>query len=267
MDTAWVEQKEQMHRDNAYSIINNILEAINEADWLSEEEKKEIVAETRKMMEYRPYLASMFRYVIVGCIHDMKTEDDLKKYFKLSNLCADMNIENAYFEMCRMDHVRRLLDSEPVHFDGDIVITDPCYIVRDGDWETCNYGADMASVGLPHSIVRDTLYGDWSCTVFSENDRSIIGNFCADAGLVGVFDLNEILKYNPRYRDHIDKTYAAACIKNFCGTVRFVVANEGSSSDEDNDDDYDGYYVRVVGCGVNKLTGEPVSFYSAQTGW
>ena len=55
-------------------------------------------------------------------------------------------------------------------FKGDIIITDPCYIMRsknelsEDDWSFCEYGSYMEKLGIKHYLTSDTEYGDWSCT-------------------------------------------------------------------------------------------------------
>ena len=70
-----------------------------------------------------------------------------------------------------MDQNKRYQNSQPMEFDGDIIITDPCYIIRaeqhsttpvtQDDWAACRYGERMEALGIRYSITRDTLYGDW----------------------------------------------------------------------------------------------------------
>jgi integrase len=72
-------------------------------------------------------------------------------------------------------------------------------------------------------MTRDTIYGDWGCSVFDTISKEKIGSFCADAGLVSVFHLTDVLKYNPEYNDHIEAPHCVALIENFKGTVQFVV--------------------------------------------
>ena len=89
----------------------------------------------------------------------------------------------------------------------DVIITDPCYVVKDEDWD---------KLGFTNYISESTIYGDWSCTTFAmpiedlkdviDNPDSIegkeysaIGNFCADAGTVCVLSMSEVSKYNPEY--------------------------------------------------------------------
>lgn len=135
-----------------------------------------------------------------------------------------------------------------MHFKGSIIITDPCYLINednDDDWDLCEYGYDMGSLGITKCIVRDTMYGDWSCSVFNTDKNEKIGEFCADAGMVGVFLLDEVLKYNPHFDYHTEKPHTTAMIKDFDGEVTFEIENDG---------------VIVVGRGN-------VNFKSSQTGF
>lgn len=54
-------------------------------------------------------------------------------------------------------------------FKGDIIITDPCYIIRENsdDWTKCGCGDFMENLGIKNYLCRDTIYGDWSCTTFN----------------------------------------------------------------------------------------------------
>jgi hypothetical protein len=116
-----------------------------------------------------------------------------------------------------------------MRFKGNIIITDPCYIINDendDDWELCDYGRDLDQLGLSTYICRDTIYGDWSCTVFNTDTDREIGKFCADAGMVAVFLLDEVLQYNPKFNYHIDKPWTTTLIKNFEGDVSIDVVGE-----------------------------------------
>lgn len=170
----------------------------------------------------------------------------------------------------------RYLDSDKVEFDGDIIITDPCYVIRhddsySDDWEKCGYGSDMESLGINHYMTRDTIYGDWSCTTFDTDTNKPIGQFCADAGLVSVFLLDEVLKYNPDFNYHIERPWTTTLIKNFNGSVQFIVRRIEGEYKEDTEywsagDKWVDYSVEVVGHGVDKVTGKPINFVGKQTG-
>lgn len=110
-------------------------------------------------------------------------------------------------------------------FKGDIIITDPCYIIKDetDDWENCDFGDNMEALGINNYLCRDTIYGDWSCTTFDSDTKEKLGAFCADAGMVAVFLLDEVLKYNPDFDWHETRPWTTTLIKSFDGDVRFEV--------------------------------------------
>ena len=87
------------------------------------------------------------------------------------------------------------------------------------DWKKCHYGERMDLLGINNCLISDTLYGDWSCTTFNSDTKEPIGNFCADAGMVGVFLLDEVLTYNPDFDHHINKPHTTTLIKNFTGDI------------------------------------------------
>lgn len=151
-------------------------------------------------------------------------------------------------------------------FKGDIIITDPCYIMRDedfenvanedigkmDDWEICEYGSNMERLGFKNYLTSDTEYGDWSCTTYKEGTKEKLGSFCADAGLVSVFLLEDVLKYNPKYDDYIKNPHSCTLIKDFDGDVEI--------SHKPFEDDGDETEVSVIGKGN-------INFYTAQTGF
>lgn len=174
-------------------------------------------------------------------------------------------------------------------FKGTIIITDPCYIIRDyketypkfetwpglegvsqstkfgnyteeqmrayrcyekacraweeeyNDWDKCGMGEFMGELGINHSIVEDTIYGDWSCRTYEvdENPRELIdrlgkeeceieatllGSFCADAGKVAVFLLDEVREYNPDIDDWIaEHPWCVTTIEDFDGNVEYYI--------------------------------------------
>lgn len=191
-----------------------------------------------------------------------------------------VNFDALRSGMCGINY-DNYLDSVPKAFDGDIIITDPCYVIDDDDW----YAIDVAqkfvisdggllcnrSFGGMNFIYRDTIYGDWGCTTFNTDTKEVIGNFCADAGLVSVFLLDEVLQYDPSFDYHINRTWTTTLIKDFKGTVQFVVVYEdGHYKDETKyhkkGEHWEDYSVEVVGHGINRITGKPINFVGRQTG-
>ena len=219
--------------------------------------------------------------------------------------------------------IDRLVDME-MEFDGDIIITDPCYIIKNpdkstkpkredyisyssmkdypdydkekeesekyfeeerdyyaacnewdanyDDWSICECGVKMETLGFTKYMTRDTLYGDWSCTTYNLDTKEPIGSFCADAGLVSVFLLDEVMKYNPDYKDVKDNRWCVTCIRDFKGTVEFRVEHLEGTYEETTEyhkagDKWEDNVVKVYGHGVNKVTGEPINFVGTQTGF
>lgn len=145
-------------------------------------------------------------------------------------------------------------------FKGTIIITDPCYVIKEdivgervyNDWEKCKYGENMEALGISHYICRSTIYGDWSCTTYkiTEDPYKVIdnfveasekgedygvncsklGNFCADAGLVAVFNLDEVRKYNPDIDEWIaSHDWCVTVIPDFKGRVDYYVDRQGAA--------------------------------------
>jgi hypothetical protein len=151
-------------------------------------------------------------------------------------------------------------------FKGDIIITDPCYIMRSeeneltrNDWEACEYGDNMEVLGINNYLTSETEYGDWSCTTINKDTNTSIGNFCADAGLVSVFLLEEVLKYNPDFDYHINNKHTTTLIKDFDGDVE-ITHRDFKYFDEEENEEYDDREVSVIGKGN-------INFYTTQTGF
>lgn len=104
----------------------------------------------------------------------------------------------------------------------DIIITDPCYIIKNGteDWEKCEYGEFMEVLGITNYFTNNTIYGDWGCTTYNSDTNEVLGRFCADAGLVSCFELDEVRAYNPDIDTWIEKhPWCVTKIPNFTGEV------------------------------------------------
>ena len=159
--------------------------------------------------------------------------------------------------MRRAEHYK---DSEHKYFCGDIIITDPCYIIKDEDWDRVYMALldtddDFFHIAeLPTAIIRNTIYGDWSCTTYkiTEKTRREIGKFCADAGLVAVCHLDEALEYNPDFDYHLARPWTTTIIRDFDGDVWFRVVDDKN--------------VEVRGKGINTKTGKVFEFCTKQTG-
>ena len=135
------------------------------------------------------------------------------------------------------------------------------------DWRKCRYGTNMEALGISTYFTESTIYGDWGCSTYkieenpyavvnnfveayeNEEDYEIkcskLGDFCADAGLVSVFLLNEVRKYNPDIDKWIEEhSWCVTTIPNFDGEVNYYV-------DKSNE-------AHIIGIGN-------INFFTAQT--
>ena len=155
-----------------------------------------------------------------------------------------------------------------MNFKGDIIITDPCYVIRKREDRD-----NIKILGFTTFISESTLYGDWSCktlnlknknpkefiddvcNTYQESEKikglygklsskykeakekvrsktvnlEILGDFCADSGQVGVFLLDEVLKYNPEFINHTDRPWTTTLIKDFDGEVEYYIDSENQA--------------------------------------
>ena len=168
--------------------------------------------------------------------YEIKTDKDGKEY-KSYNLpkpedypdCREKtlsectNIEKQLWEY----NIKKPLISETLQAEWDAYhkANDEWNSVPHCDWERCGCGEEMEVLGINTYLSRDTIYGDWSCTTFNTDTKEPIGKFCADAGMVGVFLLDEVLKYNPKFDYHTERPWTTTLIKDFDGEVNIVEVN------------------------------------------
>lgn len=140
------------------------------------------------------------------------------------------------------------------------------------DWSKCSYGENMEALGITNYICRDTIYGDWSCTTYNTDTKEKLGKFCADAGSVAVFELDEVLKYNPDFSQWIKThNWCVTVIENFTGNINFEVIHQSGIYTKDDEFESNGKIyckegetwendeVQVIGKGN-------INFFTTQTG-
>ena len=255
MDKTWFENK--LNECKAVkSEIKKLVKSLNMPD----KDYHNVIAELDK--DYGDVITFLTLKYMKYCGENNDFDED---YANFKKFITETNLEDLIYKYKNIHYLENYLDMS-MEFNRDILITDHCYITKiDDDWSICNYGSDMEKLGISHYMTRDTLYGDWSCTTYNLDAKEKIGEFCADAGLVSVFLLDEVLKYNPDYDWYITKQYTATVIKDFKGTVEFVVKyQDGYYEDETKyhkkGEHWEEYYLEVVGHGVNKVTGKAINF-------
>lgn len=281
MDSKWIEARKAECLAKAQAKRAEIIEKINNNELLTEKDKR--ILESVLDAECGQYY-NMFESSAIIAFYDNhdKDEDDTMDFFDIVDFVHSLKTDtyNWLLYQATGEWLSRYLDSEPMEFDGDIIITDPCYIMRaehhgttpitEDDWDACECGGKMEALGITRYMTRDTIYGDWGCTVYDTDTNQPIGKFCADAGLVSVFLLDEVLKYNPDFDYHKERTWTTALIPDFKGTIQIVVERSEGVYEEDSEyhkagDRWEDFSVHVVGHGVNKKTGRPINFRSSQS--
>lgn len=95
--------------------------------------------------------------------------------------------------------------------DGDdVIITDPCYILDH------NQRTKLREKKL---ISCDTVYGDWSCTLFNTDTQETIGHFCADGGRVCVLRKKDLDQIKPGWEKNLPPEHCYTIVKNFIGKI------------------------------------------------
>lgn len=253
MNKEWVQERENERMAKIKSLTNQIEETLLSLDGYTDAEKQMFIDRFYEMKNLKMYGTHMLMPHFQG---KFKNNDEL--WFKTQDILGSL----PYDELISLERYSftHYLDSPAKHFCGDIIITDPCYVAKDDDWPDFLDAAYNDENEIKTFIERDTIYGDWSCTTFDTTTKEEIGHFCADAGFVAVFDLGEVLKYNPSFDYHIERPCTTTLINDFDGNVWFEVVE---SYDEEYGYDYS---VEVVGVGRNTKTGEKIEFRTTQTG-
>ena len=106
-------------------------------------------------------------------------------------------------------------------FKGDLIITDPCYIVKDeDDWELCDYGEKLENLKIK-TYISSGGADCVGCHVVNLTTKQVLGKFCSDSGMVSIMSLKELKKYNPDYMEELSEgTYAI--IPDFKGTIEKI---------------------------------------------
>ena len=136
-----------------------------------------------------------------------------------------------------------------------------------GDWSCTTYKGDKEKLSeffKKANEIREPLWKDFTSeeelakvrdSVWKEIDELVesygglteLGQFCADAGMVCVVYLDEILKVNPGFKKWAEEhTWCATIIEDFDGDVRYEIDDEDEA--------------QIVGEGN-------INFYTTQTGF
>lgn len=139
-----------------------------------------------------------------------------------------------------------------------LIITDPCYILKEEHWEHwlgMEFGESPIGLdnylrqyhGFGEVIAADTGYGDWNNEVQDSKTGAVLGEFTADAGMVIVCTASDLTNYGydrEKFLDLVERG-CITIIPNFTGTVELhyeyskdeskLAVLYGMSKDEDED--------------------------------
>lgn len=112
-----------------------------------------------------------------------------------------------------------------MYFKGDIIITDPMYIVKcEEDWHYCEYGENLEALNICTYITSG--HGDeFASDVISLDTPERLGEFCSDSCMVSVMLLSEVRQYNFDFDKDLGK-HCYTIIKNFDGEVQLFEMEE-----------------------------------------
>lgn len=148
-------------------------------------------------------------------------------------------------------------------FQGDIIVTDPCYFIPDDLWQEIiskfwypngHQGSETANKGTIYIddsikiLYSSTAYGDGEYDVMAHSGQSVHnGSTGVDAGMIAVITVADVKKLNPEFNID-DKFYPR--INGFVGGVQAdgegnfvgdIVVDTQPAKDEDEYDE-DEYY-------------------------
>ncbi len=109
------------------------------------------------------------------------------------------------------------------HFNGTIIITDPCYMVKNSeDWYDCEFGEELENLGFEDYL---TFKFQEDSPQIIDDRGNLLGKFCTDSSMVSVVCLDDLLAYNPAFDNHIRRPSTCTIINGFEGTVSYFKEN------------------------------------------
>jgi Flp pilus assembly protein TadD len=203
-------------------------------------ERAKAFAHTALEKKQNMYQASALLSILYALTNDAKKsqyyfEHAVSNGQNARNLRA--TIDRKLEEQEDFKRYERDLAGRSLQFDGDIVITDPTYFIKEqGDWEKCRYGEALDAIGI--STYLTFSHGDCVGSMLINTDTNeMLGEFASDSCQVSVVLLAELLAYDI---DALKQTHPSCytIIRDFHGTVKAEVVVD----DEDQ-------YWKIVGEG------------------
>lgn len=257
MDKAWIKQREQELKMEFKREQERICEGIRGFDFLPKV-LRDRCCQMLSSMDWRdPKLLQIRECLLEKVVAWVQEHDCLDLFYQADQRLYDLSL----CEVWKFPRLSRVLvhfkDSEPVVFDGDVLITDPYYFIKEKDWEKSRHGKNLSRFGIINFMTRDTLTltRDWACTVTDPDTGDLYGASETYSRQVCIADLAQVLAYNPDYKP--GSVFRKGCVlKGFKGTIQVIV----SSTDGQDGTIYGDFQIRIIGDGVHKETGKPFRF-------
>lgn len=113
-----------------------------------------------------------------------------------------------------------------MNFCGDIIVTDPCYIVLSNeDWVDSQFGECLEELGFETFLTfdRGDSVGE---KLINRKNGEVLGNFCTDSCMVSVMLLSELLEYNPEFSESL-ANHCYTIVRDFDGVIERVDLEDG----------------------------------------
>lgn len=149
MDKEWVTQKRKEYKNDMKMRKRKIRDFIIQSK-LIEQSDKNVFIKYLNDAKRNPWSAmlewKLKSYLLEKVVDGIKIEN--KDFVAFKTAVDELKLDE-YYSRLRFPELysyTRYLDSELTEFDGDIIITDPCYILKeDSDWDKCSWGQRYGS--------------------------------------------------------------------------------------------------------------------------
>ena len=112
-----------------------------------------------------------------------------------------------------------------MYFNGDIVITDPMYIVKsEEDQHRCEYGEKLEALNI-FTYITSGNGDEFASDVISLDTPKRLGEFGSDSCMVSVMLLSEVRQYNSDFDKDMGK-HCYTVIKDFDVEVQLIEMEE-----------------------------------------
>ena len=112
-----------------------------------------------------------------------------------------------------------------MYFKGDIIITDPMYIVKsEEDWHRCEYGENLEALNI-FTYITSGNGDEFASDVISLDVPERLGEFCSDSCMVSVMLLSEVRQYHCDFDKDLGK-HCYTIIQDFDGEVQLFEMEE-----------------------------------------